>query len=257
MKLIDTHAHLDMLESPSQAFERARQAGVAQIVTIGIDLESSRNAAQLSRDMRGVFCTVGLHPHEAIKATPELWAELKLLALTASAVAVGECGLDYYRDLSPRRAQQEAFTEQVDLALDLGLPLVLHDREAHKDMMTILKAKGAERVGGVMHCFSGDEAMARELVQMGFFIGITGVISYKNAGALRALVKKVPLSKILLETDCPYLSPHPMRGKPNEPSFLVHTHRVLSEALGMPPEEVAATTTDNARRLFGLPYVEE
>ena len=257
MKLIDTHAHLDLLKDPAGAFARAQEAGVGQVITIGIDLESSRKAADFTRDMRGVFCTVGLHPHEASRATPETWAEMKLLALTASAVAVGECGLDFYRDLSPRHQQRDAFQAQIEMALELGLPLVVHDREAHGEVMAMLDKHGAERVGGVVHCFSGDATMAKDLVAMGFCIGVTGVITYKNSGALRELVKQVPLTKILIETDCPYLSPQPHRSKPNEPAYVTQVNEALAGALGLPPEEVAQTTADNARRLFGLPYLRD
>ncbi len=257
MKLIDTHAHLDLMKDPLTAFTRAREAGVAQVITIGIDLESSRKAADLTREMRGVFCTVGLHPHEASKATPDTWAEMKLMALTASAVAVGECGLDFYRDLSPRHQQREVFKAQIDLALELGLPLVVHDREAHAEVMNMLDKLGAERVGGVVHCFSGDAAMAKDLVAMGFCIGVTGVITYKKSKELRALVKEVPLTKILIETDSPYLAPTPHRGKTNEPAYVSLVNQALAQVLSLPPEEVAQTTADNARRLFGLPYMED
>lgn len=256
MKLVDTHAHLDLLKDARDAFLRAKEAGVDQIVAVGIDLDSSRLAAQYSRDMRGVFCTVGLHPHEASKTSPELWAEMKLLALTAPAVAIGECGLDFYRDISPRYLQKDIFSKQVSLALDLGLPLVVHDREAHEEVLRTLQDEGAERVGGVVHCFSGDLDMAQELVKMGFFLGITGVITYKQAAKLRKIIKQISLNKLLVETDCPYLSPEPFRGKPNEPAYVVHTNQTLAKALGLTPEEVAAATTNNARRLFGLPYMD-
>lgn len=257
MKLVDSHVHLDLIKDAEGAFARAGQAGVGQMVTIGVDLESSRRAAQYSRDLRGVFCTVGLHPHAAAGASPELWAEMKLLALTAPAVAIGECGLDFYRNLASRRQQKEAFIQQVELALELGLPLVVHDREAHNDVLNMLAKSGAERVGGVVHCFSGDAALAGELVSLGFSLGITGVITYKKSNELRSLVKKVPLTKLLIETDCPYLSPEPYRGKPNEPAYVNHTHQALAKALGITPEEVASVTTDNARRLFSLPYMED
>jgi len=257
MKLIDTHAHLDLLNDPAAALDRAQKAGVGQVVTVGIDLDSSRRAADFSRELPGVFCTVGLHPHEAAKASPKLWGELKRLALTASAVAVGECGLDFYRDLSPRHLQREAFAAQIGLALDLGLPLVVHDRDAHAEVLNTLAKSGAERVGGVVHCFSGDASLAAEAVSLGFSLGITGVITYKKSDELRSLVKTVPLTKLLIETDCPYLSPEPYRGKPNEPAYVSYTHQALAKALGVTPEEVASVTTDNARRLFSLPHMED
>lgn len=256
MKLVDSHAHLDMLKDPAQALRLARENHIAQVVTIGIDLESSLRAAELTREHVGVFCTVGLHPHDAGKASVGLWSELKRLALTAPAVAVGECGLDYYRDRSPRTTQREVFARQVELALELGLPLVVHDREAHADVLGILKESGAERVGGVVHCFSGDRRFARQVLDLGFMIGVPGTITYKNNQQLREVVKSVPLKKLLIETDCPFLSPEPLRGKPNQPAYLHHTLTALAKVLGQDPEEVAAVTADNARRLFGLPLLD-
>lgn len=256
MKLVDSHLHLDLIKDAEGAFARAGRAGVGQMVTIGVDLESSRRAAQYSRDLRGVFCTVGLHPHEASSASPEIWAEMKLLALTAPAVAIGECGLDFYRDLAPRHQQKEAFIQQVELALELGLPLVVHDREAHEEVLAILQKRGAERVGGVLHCFSGGPELAQEVLALGFSLGVTGVITFKQADGLRELVKRAPLNKLLIETDSPYLTPEPLRGRPNQPAYLKHILQALALALGLPSEEVAAATTDNARRLFGLSYQE-
>lgn len=257
MKLVDSHAHLDMLKDPAAALRRAMENQVAQVVAIGIDLDSSLRAAELTREHIGVFCTVGLHPHDAGKASVGLWSELKRLALTAPAVAVGECGLDYYRDRSPRTTQREVFKRQIELALDLGLPLVVHDREAHADVLGILRESGAERVGGVVHCFSGDRRFAKRVLDLGFMIGVPGTITYKNNDELREVVKSVPLNKLLIETDCPFLSPEPYRGKPNEPAYLLHTLTALAEVLGQEPETVAATTADNARRLFGLPLMEQ
>ncbi|MEW5913893.1 MAG: TatD family hydrolase [Thermodesulfobacteriota bacterium] len=256
MKLIDSHAHLDLLKDAPGALLRAGQAGVAHMVTIGVDLASSRQAAQLSRDLPQVSCSVGLHPHEAAAAGPELWAELKRLALTAPAVAIGECGLDFYRDLSPRDKQRDAFQRQVDLALELGLPLVIHDRQAHEEVLAVLQKQGAARVGGVLHCFSGGPDLAQEVLALGFRLGVTGVVTYKKSAVLRQVVQQTPLERLLIETDCPYLTPEPLRGRPNEPAYLVHTLQGLAEALGRPAAEVAAATTANARRLFSLPPLE-
>lgn len=257
MKLVDSHAHLDMLKDPGEVLARARENNVAQVVAIGIDLDSSLRAAELTREFVGVFCTVGLHPHDAAQASASLWSELKRLALTAPAVAVGECGLDYFRDHSPRSVQRDVFARQVELALDIGLPLVVHDRDAHQDVLSILKQSGAERVGGVVHCFSGNVSFAEKVLELGFLIGVPGTITYKNSRTLREVVKAVPLKKLLIETDCPFLAPEPNRGKPNEPAYLMHTLEVLAKTLGKSPEEVAAATSDNARRLYGLPLMEQ
>ena len=256
MKLVDTHAHLDMLDDPEAALERAAAAGVAYIVSIGIDLKSSLAAADFSRRYTNVFPTVGLHPHEATHASQELFNEYKRLALTTPAVAVGECGLDFYKDRSPRWDQQEAFSRQVEMALDLGLPLVIHQRDAHDPVMAILREQGAERIGGVVHCFSGNVAQAKEVLDLGFSLGIPGTVTFKNNNQLREVVKMAPLNRLLLETDCPFLAPVPLRGKPNEPSYLVHTLNTVAQELGMKPEEVAAQTSDNARRLYSLPIMD-
>ncbi len=255
MKIVDTHAHLDMLKDPAECVKRAQAAGVAQIITIGIDLDSSLKAAQLSRELPGVFCTVGLHPHNASASSKLLWSELKRLALTTPAVAVGECGLDYYRNLAPKPLQREAFVRQVELARELGIPLIIHDRDAHDEVLAILREMQAERVGGVIHCFSGDVEVAKKVLDLDFHIGITGVVTFSNASTLREVVKTVPLRRLLLETDAPYLAPEPHRGKTNEPALLVHTLKAVAEILGIDEEEVAYTTSDNARRLFGLPEI--
>jgi TatD DNase family protein len=253
MNLIDSHAHLDMLEDLDGALERAALAGVVQIVTIGVDLPSSRAAAGLAARLNGVYATVGLHPHDATQADEDYLAQMKALAQAGKAVAIGECGLDFYRDLSPRAAQRRVFAAQIEMALELNLPLVIHDREAHQETADTLREQGAGRVGGVLHCFSGDLHMARQVLDLGFHLGITGTVTYKNAGALRDLARLVPAERLLLETDCPYLSPLPYRGKPNQPAYLGHTNAGLAQALGLEPRQCAALTTANTRRLFGLP----
>jgi TatD DNase family protein len=199
-----------------------------------------------------VFYTVGLHPHEAAEANEALWTEMEELA-RAGARAIGECGLDYYRDLSPRPAQGEAFARQIDLARRLKLPLVIHDRDAHAQTVAMLQQHQAQEVGGVFHCFSGDLGLAREALDLGFMLGVTGTITYPKNEALRALVKEVPRSRLVIETDCPYLTPVPHRGKKNEPAFVAYTNAGLAQALGIDPAECAALTTANARRLYNLP----
>lgn len=283
--LIDSHAHLDMLKDPTEAMTRAHQAGVAQVVTIGIDLASSQKAAALAAALPGVYFTVGLHPHDAAQAQvpgshdgsgaavvradspgarsefaydaaqPDeaYWLRMEDLA-RSGAVAIGECGLDFFRDRSPRPAQRLAFARQIELAKKLDLPLVIHDRDAHDEVAAMLREHGASDVGGVLHCFSGDLALAKEVMDLGFMLGITGTITYKNNDFLRALAREVPLSRLVIETDCPFLAPMPHRGKrDNEPAYVALTCAALAQALGKDLEQVAAATTANARRLFRLP----
>lgn len=253
MTLIDSHAHLEMLDDLEGALRNAAQAGVSQIVTIGVDLASSRVAAGLAARLPGVYATVGLHPHDAAQADEAYFGQMKDLAQASGAVAIGECGLDFYRDLSPRDAQRRAFAQQISMALELGLPLVIHDRNAHQETAAILQEHDASRVGGVLHCFSGGLDLARQVLDLGFYIGITGTITYKNAGVLRELTRLVPAERLMLETDCPYLSPLPYRGKPNQPAYLEHTNAGLAQAMGLSPADTAALTTANTRRMYRLP----
>lgn len=252
LELIDSHAHLDMLRQPEAALERARAAGVAQVVTIGIDLETSQKAAGLAAAHSEVFYTVGLHPHDAAQANEEVWAEMENLA-RQGAVAWGECGLDFYRDRSPRPLQREAFARQIELALKLELPLVIHDRDAHHEVMGMVKDQDAGRVGGVVHCFSGDAALAKEWLDMGFAIGVDGPVTYPKSDMLKEVVRAVPLTSIMLETDCPFLTPQAKRGKPNEPAYLTYTCQGMAEILGLEPAQVASATTATTRRVMGLP----
>ncbi len=256
MQLLDSHAHLDMLEDAPAALERARRAGVVQVITIGIDRDSTARAADLAREHAQVFFTVGLHPHDAQQAEAPLWDFFRQLARKRGAVAVGECGLDFYRDRSPRPLQREAFSRQVELALELGLPLVIHDREAHAEVLGILREQDAGRVGGVVHCFSGDQVFARRVLDLGFHLGITGTITYPKNHVLRRVAALAPRERLLIETDCPFLSPQPKRGRPNQPAYLEYTVAGLARALELPVEVVARATTANARRLFGLPPAE-
>lgn len=252
LELIDSHAHLDMLGQPEAALERARAAGIAQVVTIGIDLETSQKAAGFAAAHSDVFYTVGLHPHDAAQASEEVWAEMENLA-RQGAVAWGECGLDFYRDRSPRPLQREAFARQIELALKLKLPLVIHDRDAHHEVLGMIKDQDAGRVGGVVHCFSGDAALAKEWLDLGFAIGVDGPVTYPKSDMLKEVVRTVPLTSIMLETDCPFLAPQAKRGKPNEPAYLTYTCQGMAQILGMEPAQVASITSATTRRVMGLP----
>lgn len=252
LELIDSHAHLDLLKQPAAALQRARTAGIVQVVTIGIDLETSQEAAGFAAAHSDVFYTVGLHPHDAAQANDDVWAAMETLA-KHGAVAWGECGLDYYRDRSPRPLQREAFARQIELALKLELPLVIHDRDAHDEVLAMVQEQDAGRVGGVVHCFSGDVALAEKWLDLGFALGVDGPITYPKSDMLKEVVKRVPLTSIMLETDCPFLAPQAKRGKPNEPAYLIYTCQGVAEILGMAPKLVASATTATTRRVFGLP----
>ncbi len=251
--LVDTHAHLDMAALAADlagVLERAEAAGVGRIVTIGTDPDSSRAAARLSAAHQPVFYSVGLHPHEARFWSEEVAAELLVAARGPKLVAWGEVGLDFHYLHSPREDQERALREQIRLAAGRGLPLILHVREAHEEALRILEEEGAGR--GVFHCFSGDERIAERALELGFYIALAGPLTFKSAGKLVRVAETVPLERLLVETDAPYLAPVPHRGRRNEPSFVVHTAARLAELKGLSPEEVAQATTANARALFGL-----
>jgi len=251
--LIDTHAHLDMKELAADlaaVLERARAAGVARIITIGTDSASSRAAVALAEGHSQLYCSVGLHPHDARLFTEALGEELVRLAASPKVVGWGEIGLDYHYLYSPIDAQQAAFRVQVRLAAECLLPLILHVREAHEDALRILAEEGWHR--GVFHCFSGDVAVAERALALGYYISLAGPLTFKNAGLLADVAKHVPLTRLMVETDCPYLAPVPHRGRRNEPAYVIHTAARLAELKGLELAEVARATTENANLLFGL-----
>lgn len=254
--LIDTHCHLDFPDYQAdlaQVLDRAREAGVARIVTVGIDLPTSRAAVELAARHPTLFATVGVHPHHVKELAATDYARLRELARHPRVVAYGEIGLDYVKDYSPPAMQREHFSRQVRLAAaDLALPLVIHDREAHADTMAILREAMPLSAGGVMHCFSGDAAFAEEVLALGFYISIPGVVTFPKAEAMQEAVRQVPLERLLLETDGPFLAPVPRRGKRNEPQLLLHIAQKVAELKGIPLDEVARATTANAERLFRL-----
>ena len=237
--LVDTHAHLDLLEEDvGEALRRAREVGVTGVITVGIDLHSSRTAVDLARTHPGVRAVVGVHPHEASCLDREALRRLRRLAGDPEVVGIGETGLDFYRNLSPRADQERAFRAQLELARELDLPVVVHDREAHSRTLDILEEYAPFADDLIMHCFSGDLAMARRVLEMGGFISVAGPVTFRNAGRLQELVRELPLERLLLETDCPFLSPHPFRGKPNSPQRLVLIARKVAELKGMRLEEL-------------------
>ena len=252
--MIDSHAHLEMLKDLPAVLDNARQAGVKQIVTIGTDLPSSRKASILAKSHQHVFHTIGLHPHDAkVSLAPGYWREFEKLVEARPPVAIGECGLDFFRNLSAADDQRKAFIRQIEIALNFKLPIVVHDRDAHQETVDMLRQYGADKVGGVLHCFSGDLGIARQVVDLGFYLGIPGVITYPQNQSLRDLVQEVPEERLLLETDCPYLTPQPLRGKKNQPAYMLHTAKALAEALNKSLEQTITITSRNTARLFNLP----
>lgn len=249
---IDSHCHLDSLEAdPGEALERADAAGVKTMVTIGTDLPSSREAVRLASLYRQVYATVGIHPHAAEAFDASMLAEIAELAAGPKVVAIGEVGLDFYRDHAGPKAQHRAFGAQIELAKHLDMPMVMHIREAFPQVVAQLKQAGPPATL-IFHCFGSGAAEARVAVEMGGYVSFAGNVSYKSAENLREAVRQVPLDRLLVETDSPYLSPVPHRGKPNEPRNVVDVGAAVAAALGRPVEEIAEATAGNTRRVFRL-----
>ncbi|MCR5559091.1 MAG: TatD family hydrolase [Schwartzia sp.] len=257
MELIDTHAHIDgeaYAEDRSEMLVRAKQADVVQIINFGDSMESSARSAALAESEPMVFTGVGVHPEEVFKMTDADDEQLAAWTKSPKVIAIGEIGLDYYweKDQEKRALQREMFIRQLSLARELDLPVCIHDREAHGDMMSILKTEGRKN-RGVIHCFSGSWEMAAELLKLGWYLGIDGPITYKNAVKAPEILRKLPLERILVETDSPYLSPQPYRGKRNEPAYVRTTAEFAASVRGEAFEEFALQTTKNARELYSLP----
>jgi len=259
--LVDTHAHLDggrFAPDRDEVVARAAAEGVTTILTVGCDLESSRAAVEIASLYPDVYAAIGIHPHDAITVNEKSLEELCRLATTANkVVAIGETGLDFYRDRSPREDQRKAFRAQIRLARELDLPLIVHDRDAHEEIVAILRKENAGAVGGVLHCFSGDLAMARQCLELGFFISFPGTLTYPNNDALRDVARALPVDVMLVETDCPYLAPQQWRGKRNEPAYVRATAETLAEIKNLTLEDVARVTSLNAYRLFGIGRVDQ
>ena len=252
--LFDTHAHYD-----DEAFDPDRellleslpQRGVALVVNPGCDLESSRKAVAYAAEYPHVYAAVGIHPENCGGFTPADTEALRQLAPQPKVVAIGEIGLDYYwAENPPRELQQQVLRSQLALARELRLPVIFHDRDAHGDSLAIVKE--FPDVTGVFHCFSGSYEMAKELIRRGWYIGFTGVVTFKNARKAVEVAEKIPLDRILIETDCPYMAPEPFRGRRNDPSLVPFVAKKIAEIRGISAEEAAAATEENAKRLFRL-----
>ena len=253
--LIDTHAHLEMREfndDRDEVIKRAREAGVEYIVTIGTTLESSRDAVMLADKYDFIYAAIGIHPHEVKDILHPTYDILRHFAQHKKVVAYGEIGLDYHYEHSPRTDQKRKFRDMLREARRLELPVIVHDRDAHEDTLQILSEEWSPELGGVLHCFSGDLAMAKRVIEMGFSLSVAGPVTFPKAEALREVVRQIPIEHLLIETDSPYLAPQPMRGKRNEPAFVRHTAEAVAKIKGLSFDDVARITSFNAMQLFGI-----
>ena len=250
---IDTHSHLnfpDFSEDYPDVLARAKKAGIVAIVNVGADLPTSKRAIELAQKEDLCYTAVGVHPTNTNNLKDEDYQELEELAQKKKVVAIGEIGLDYFHNSTPKEIQKRSFEMQILLAKKLNLPVIIHNRDAHQDVLAVLKEKEVKK--GVMHCFSGDINLAKKVLSLGLHVSFTGNLTYKKNEDLRAVAKEIPLKKLLLETDCPYLPPQPKRGKRNEPGFLTYTAEELAKIKGISLEELGEITTKNARELFGI-----
>ncbi|HHX95453.1 MAG TPA: TatD family hydrolase [Clostridia bacterium] len=255
MELFDTHAHLDFpdyAEDFEEVLYRCRENQVVYVVNVGIDIDTSRKSVSMARNNSGIYASVGVHPHDVDGFDERHLRALHLLAADEKVVALGEIGLDYYRDLTPREKQKNAFRRQIALARELGLPVIIHNRDAHKDVLQIIQEENVRDTGGIMHCFSGDWAMAKKCLDNNLLIAVGGTVTFKNAKDVQEVARRIPLDSLLLETDSPYLSPEPRRGKRNEPGNVRFVAEFVAELKKVSVEEVAYWTTHNAFKLFKI-----
>ena len=256
--IVDTHCHIDtdaFDEDRSEVLIRAKDAQVSRMIVIGAaeSLADCERALTLARAHDHIWASVGIHPHHAKGCDESILSAIERYADDPKVVAIGETGLDYYYDTSPREAQARVFRRFVQMARRLELPLVLHIRDAHEEAKTILREEGQGAVRGVVHCFTGTKEDARDYLDLGLHLGITGIVTFKRAGDLPEVVAEAPLERMLVETDSPYLAPHPHRGKRNEPAFVAKVVEAIAAIRNIPAESVASITTTNAKHLFSLP----
>ncbi len=266
LSLIDTHCHLDMKEfddDRAEVLERAKKAGIEAMITVGSDLEGTVRAMKLSGEYDFIYASIGIHPHDAKDFSDDIYRQLKEWATPlgkggqrgGKVVAIGETGLDYHYDHSPREVQKEVFEKHLRLAGEADLPVIIHSREAQRDTLEILRKSGMTT--GVLHCFSGNREMAEEVMSMGFYISIAGPVTFKKAKELKEIAATIPDDYLLVETDAPYLSPEPFRGRRNEPAYILHTLKQIADLRGLSLEDMARITTLNAKRLFGFGSISE
>lgn len=252
--LFDSHAHIDDNRFDGErnaVIERAKEAGLVGILNAGACMESSARSIALAEEHSCIYAAVGIHPHDAAKAQAGDYEQLADWSGKPKVVAIGEIGLDYYYDLSPREIQQQVFIRQLDVARQCHKPVIIHDRDAHGDLMAILK-KEAQGLSGVLHCYSGSWEMAKEVLKLGFYISFAGPVTYAKDGKLKEVAANMPLERLLVETDCPYLTPKPYRGRRNEPAYVRFTAEEVAQVRQLEFAELAAAATANTKRLFGI-----
>jgi len=253
--LFDTHTHVnaDQFEGEEDAvLARAKEAGVSKMIVVGFDAKTIKRAMKLVETHDFLYAAVGWHPVDAIDMTDDDLNWIEELASHPKVVAIGETGLDYYWDKSAKDVQKKVFRQQIQLAKKVKLPLIIHNREATDDVIEILKQEGADEIGGVMHCFSGTLEQAKTCIDLNFYISFAGPVTFKNAKPLQEVAREVPLERMLIETDCPYLAPHPFRGKRNEPAYVRYVAQQIAQLKNKSFEEIAAITFENASQLFQI-----
>lgn len=255
MKLVDSHCHLDRLDlskhdnSLEAALQQARDAGIEEMLCVGIDMEAMEPMLALVEAHEGVYASVGVHPNEHEGHDPSI-EELIELSKRPKVIAIGETGLDYFRSEGDLTWQRDRFRRHIEAAKQVNKPLIIHTRESSADTLQILEEEGADAVGGVMHCFVEDMETAQRALDIGFYISFSGIVTFKNAKELKEVAKQVPLERMLVETDSPYLAPVPHRGKPNQPAYTRHVAETIAELREIPLEQLAEATTDNFHKLF-------
>jgi TatD DNase family protein len=253
--LFDTHAHLNAIqyeEDIVEVIQRAKSENVTHIVVVGFDKDTIKKAMELTDQYDMIYAAVGWHPVDAIDMTDDDLKWIKELASHPKVVAIGEMGLDYYWDKSPKDIQKQVFRKQIQLAREVQLPIIIHNREATEDVIKILQEENASEVGGIMHCFTGSLEVAKQCMDMNFYISFGGPVTFKNAKKPKEVAAEIPMDRLLIETDCPYLTPHPFRGKRNEPSYVKYVAEQIATLKEVSVEEIARKTSDNAMRLFGI-----
>ena len=255
MQLIDSHCHLNLSafnEDVDAVIQRAHAAGVEKMIVIGTEMADSIRALELAHQYPGIYATIGIHPHDSKSANETGYERLKALATDSKVVAYGEIGLDFYRDHSPKPVQRREFARQLNLAGELGLPVVIHDRDAHREVYDIIRSEEGYRHGGVIHCFSADYNWAKRFVDLGFAISLPGTITFPKSHLQKEVAEKLSLDDLLIETDAPFLAPIPHRGKRNEPAYVGFVAEAIAKLRKLDPAEVAAATSANSKRVFNL-----
>ncbi|MDO6851373.1 TatD family hydrolase [Priestia megaterium] len=253
--LFDTHVHLNAEQYEDdlqEVINRALEKGVQNMVVVGFDEPTIKKAIQIAETYDFIYASVGWHPVDAVDMTDEHLAWIEELAQHPKVVALGEMGLDYHWDKSPKEVQKDVFRRQIRLARKVNLPIIIHNRDATEDVVTILKEEHVEEVGGIMHCFTGSIEVAKQCMDMNMYISFGGPVTFKNAKKPKEVATELPLDRLLIETDCPYLTPHPFRGKRNEPGYVSYVAEQVAELKGITYEELADITTANAKKLFGI-----